>query len=90
MAMKTKKRIPLQKTIWCKIRYWQLLHDLTDDELAMYLNCSTRTLQNYDHDAKNLTLKTVDTFLCVNELINDRITHNADDTLNARYRLLFF
>lgn len=35
MAMKTKKRIPLQ---------------------------------NYDHDAKNLTLKTVDTFLCVNEL----------------------
>ena len=64
MAMKTKKRIPLQKTIWCKIRYWQLLHDLTDDELAMYLNCSTRTLQNYDH--------------------------NADDTLNARYRLLFF
>lgn len=68
MAMKTKKRIPLQKTIWCKIRYWQLLHDLTDDELAMYLNCSTRTLQNYDHDAKNLTLETVDTFLCVNEL----------------------
>ena len=69
MAMKNKqKHIPLQKTIWCKIRYWQLLHDLTDDELAMYLNCSTRTLQNYDHDAKNLTLKTVDTFLCVNEL----------------------
>ena len=35
MAMKTKKRIPLQKTIWCKSRYWQLLDDLTDDELAM-------------------------------------------------------
>ena len=44
MAMKNKqKHIPLQKTIWCKIRYWQLLHDWTDDELAMYLNCSTRT-----------------------------------------------
>lgn len=58
MAMKNKqKHIPLQKTIWCKIRYWQLLHDWTDDELAMYLNCSTRTLQNYDHDARGLTLK---------------------------------
>ena len=90
MAMKTKKHIPLQKTIWCKIRYWQLLHDLTDDELAMYLNCSTRTLQNYDHDAKNLTLKTVDTFRVDTGRIKDLITHNADDTLNARYRLLFF
>ena len=67
MAMKNKqKHIPLQKTIWCKIRYWQLLHDWTDDELAMYLNCSTRTLQNYDHDAKM-----VDTFLCINDLTLD-------------------
>ena len=72
MAMKNKqKHIPLQKTIWCKIRYWQLLHDWTDDELAMYLNCSTRTLQNYDHDARGLTLKMVDTFLCINDLTLD-------------------
>ena len=72
MAMKNKqKHIPLQKTIWCKIRYWQLLHDCTDDELAMYLNCSTRTLQNYDHDARGLTLKMVDTFLCINDLTLD-------------------
>ena len=45
MAMKNKqKHIPLQKTIWCKIRYWQLLHDWTDDELAMYLNWQLWTL----------------------------------------------
>ena len=53
MAMKNKqKHIPLQKTIWCKIRYWQLLHDLTDD-------------------ARGLTLKMVDTFLCINDLTLD-------------------
>ena len=45
--------------------------DWTDDELAMYLNCSTRTLQNYDHDARGLTLKMVDTFLCINDLTLD-------------------
>ncbi len=74
MAMKNKqKHIPLQKTIWCKIRCWQLLHDWTDDELAMYLNCSTRTLQNYDHDARGLTLKMVDTFLCINDLTLDAL-----------------
>lgn len=66
--MKKSKRITLYKTVWCKIRYWQQLHDMTDDELATYLNCSTRTLQNYDHDAKNLTLQTVDTFLCINDM----------------------
>ena len=66
--MKKSKRITLYKTVWCKIRYWQQLHDMTDDELATYLNCSIRTLQNYDHDAKSLTLQTVDTFLCINDM----------------------
>lgn len=66
--MKKSKRITLYKTVWCKIRYWQQLHDMTDDELATYLNCSTRTLQNYDRDAKSLTLQTVDTFLFINDM----------------------
>ena len=57
------KRIPLQKKIWCRIRYWQNLHDISNEELAVYLGCSTRTLQNYDKDPSNVTLKTLDTFL---------------------------
>lgn len=28
-------------------------------------------LQNYDHDARGLTLKMVDTFLCINDLTLD-------------------
>lgn len=57
------KRIPLQKTIWCKIRYWQNLHDVSDEELAGYLGCSVRTLANYDNNPSCVTLQTVDTFL---------------------------
>lgn len=57
------KRIPLQKKIWCRIRYWQNLHDISNEELAVYLGCSIRTLQNYDKDPSNVTLKTLDTFL---------------------------
>ena len=57
------KRIPLQKMIWCKVRYWQSLHDISNEELAGYLGCSTRTLQNYDNDPSSVTLKTIDTFL---------------------------
>ena len=69
MAAKGKvKRIPLQKSIWCKIRYWQNLHDISDEELAVYLGCSTRTLQNYDKDPRNVTLKAIDSFLFAAEL----------------------
>lgn len=62
------KRIPLQKLIWCRIRYWQNLHDVSNEELAGYLGCSTRTLQNYDNDPSCVTLKTIDTFLFASEM----------------------
>ena len=64
MAAKCKsKRIPLQKLLWCKIRYWQNLHDVSNDELADFLGCSTRTLLNYDNNPSNVTLKMMDKFL---------------------------
>lgn len=59
------KRIPLQKEIWCKVRYWQNLYDVSDEELASYLGCTERTLHNYDVDPSPVTLKTIDTFLFV-------------------------
>lgn len=66
--MNKQKRIALYKAVWCKIRYWQQLHDMTDEELASYLNCTKRTLQNYDRDAKNLTFQAVDSFLYINDM----------------------
>ena len=67
-SKKSPKRIPLQKMIWCKVRYWQNLHDISNEELASYLGCSTRTLLNYDNDPSNVTLKTLDTFLFAAEM----------------------
>lgn len=64
--MKRDKRIALYRKIWCKIRYWQSLKDVTDTELAAYLQVSERTLHEYDKNAKNITLEKVDNFLYMN------------------------
>lgn len=64
--MKREKRIALYKKIWCKIRYWQSLKDVSDTELAAYLQVTERTLHEYDKNAKNITLEKVDSFLYAN------------------------
>ena len=61
--MKKNKRIPLQKEIWCKIRYLQQLNDISDEELSRYLAVTVRTIKNYDKDASPLTLGSLDRFL---------------------------
>lgn len=64
MAKKDKdKRITLYKRIWCKIRYWQSLKDISDAELAALLQVGERTLKEYDKSAQNVTLEKVDNFL---------------------------
>ena len=50
--MRKEKRITLYKKIWCKIRYWQNLRDISDSELASCLHIGERTLKEYDKDAK--------------------------------------
>lgn len=57
------KRISLDKIIWCKIRYYQQLYEVSDDDLAARLGVCARTLFNYDKDAKNLTIGNIDNFL---------------------------
>ena len=57
------KRIGLDKMIWCKIRYYQQLYEVSDDDLATRLGVCVRTLSNYDKDAKNLTIGNIDNFL---------------------------
>ena len=66
--MRKEKRITLYKKIWCKIRYWQNLRDISDSELASCLHIGERTLKEYDKDAKNITLEKIDQFLYMNGL----------------------
>lgn len=66
--MKKEKRVALYKKIWCKIRYWQSLKDVSDSELANYLQVGERTLHEYDKNAKNITLEKIDNFLYVNNM----------------------
>ena len=61
--MSKKRQIPTYKYLWCKIRYYQQLNSITDTELAQCLGISVRTLNNYDKDAANITLGTIDKFL---------------------------
>lgn len=62
--MKAKKKdIALYKQIWCKIRYYQQLHDLSNADLAAYIGVCERTLSEYDKNAENITLGKIEKFL---------------------------
>lgn len=63
--MAKKARITLYRRIWCKIRYWQQLKEVSDAELASYLQVGERTLHQYDISAENVTLGRVDNLLYV-------------------------
>ena len=71
--MKKEKRIAIYKKIWCKIRYWQNLKDVSDTELAAYLRVCERTLRDYDKNARNITLEKIDNFLIVNSIELDEL-----------------
>ena len=70
---KKEKRISIYKKIWCKIRYWQSLKDVSDCELAAYLQVCERTLRDYDKNARNITLEKIDNFLVVNSMELDEL-----------------
>ncbi len=71
--MRKDKRITIYKKIWCKIRYWQSLKDVSDSQLAAYLQVCERTLRDYDKNARNITLEKVDNFLAVNSMELDEL-----------------
>lgn len=64
MAKKT-ARITLYRRIWCKIRYWQQLKEVSDAELASYLQVTERTLREYDKSAQHITLEKIDNLLYI-------------------------
>ena len=70
---KKNQRITLYKRIWCKIRYWQQLKEVSDAELASYLKVGERTLHEYDKSAQNITLGRVDNLLYVTGMELDEL-----------------
>lgn len=64
MVKKT-ARITLYRKIWCKIRYWQQLKEVSDAELASYLQVTERTLREYDKSAQHITLEKIDNLLYI-------------------------
>lgn len=62
------QRITLHKKIWCKIRYWQQLNDIPDNQLSNDLDVVERTLREYDKNAGNISLYKLDRFLYINNL----------------------
>ena len=65
MAAKKTQRITFYKLVWARIRFWQNLRDVSDAELASYLQVGVRTLHDYDKSAENITLGRVDNLLYI-------------------------
>ena len=59
----SKNDVALHKKVWCKIRYHQQLHDLSNKDLAAFIGVSERTLLEYDKNAANITLGKIESFL---------------------------
>lgn len=63
MFMKKEKTIPVYRKLWLKIRYWQGINLVSNEELAKIIGVTTRTISNYDKDASSISLQMVDNFL---------------------------
>lgn len=60
--------IPSYRILWLKIRYYQGIHEVSDENLAKSLGIEVRTLKAYDKNAKNITLEKVEGFLNANKI----------------------
>ena len=67
-STKNRHELPLYRVLWCKIRYYQQLYQIGDEELANELGVHKRTLKDYDKPAENVTFGKLDRFLCANGL----------------------
>ena len=73
--MKKNNRVSICKVIWFKIRYWQNIKGVTDDELAAFMGVCDKTVRSYDTHCDGITLDKIDRFLAVNNM-------ELDDLLN--------
>lgn len=65
MAARKPPKPTVGRTVWANIRKIQYLQGITDENLALMLECSERTLRNYDDAPGKITLETVNLF-CIN------------------------
>ena len=75
ISLKKNNRVSICKKIWFKIRYWQNIKDISDNELAAFMGVCDKTLRSYDKHYDNITLNKIDRFLAVNNM-------ELDDLLN--------
>jgi transcriptional regulator with XRE-family HTH domain len=64
MARKTSKtaEITFPRIVWSNIRKQQYLNGLSNNDLAMIFDCSTKTISNYENDPSHLTVQTINAF----------------------------
>lgn len=65
MAARKPPKPTVGRTVWANIRKYQTLYHIPDEQLALIMECSERTLRNYDDTPEKITLETVQLF-CIN------------------------
>ncbi|MGN0592009.1 MAG: hypothetical protein ACI4JQ_02040 [Ruminococcus sp.] len=65
MARPKSQYVTIARIIWANIRKVQYLRNISDGELAIMLECSPRTLANWDNKPECITLATLQLF-CTN------------------------
>ena len=53
----------LSRLIWCRIRFFQSLNEVSNEKLAKTLGVMPRTLYTYDKTAGNITLNQLESFI---------------------------
>ena len=56
-------KIKISRLIWSNIRKSQYINQLSDEQLALALNVSIRTLNNYDNAPCKISLETIEMFI---------------------------
>ena len=56
-------KVRISRLIWSNIRKSQYINQLSDEQLALALNVSIRTLNNYDNAPCKLSLETIEMFI---------------------------
>ena len=60
---KKNPEITFDKKLWYKVRYYQQLYNISNQQLASYIGVSPRTLTEYDKNPSNVTLGRITCFL---------------------------
>ena len=65
--------VSFTKKIWCKIRCYQQMYEISNADLAAQLKVHERTLHDYDKSADNITIGRLENFLRENHITFDEL-----------------